>query len=118
MPSINIAEAKAKLAELLDRATPREDIVIARAGRPVPRLVPVMPRAPRKRGAWRNWKAPTDVVPELMAVGDLALVAAIPSVPGFAALLHKQPEYGERGRGIDPPRAKDHLCQQPDDGNG
>jgi prevent-host-death family protein len=34
MPSINIAEAKAKLAELLDRATRREDIVIARAGGP------------------------------------------------------------------------------------
>ncbi len=32
---INIAEAKAKLSELLDRALAGEEIVIARAGKPV-----------------------------------------------------------------------------------
>ncbi|HUC72562.1 MAG TPA: type II toxin-antitoxin system prevent-host-death family antitoxin [Stellaceae bacterium] len=32
MPNVNVAEAKAKLSELLDRAIAGEDIVIARAG--------------------------------------------------------------------------------------
>ena len=35
---INVAEAKAKLSELLDRALAGEEIVIARAGRPLARL--------------------------------------------------------------------------------
>jgi antitoxin (DNA-binding transcriptional repressor) of toxin-antitoxin stability system len=32
MPNVNVAESKAKLSELLDRAIAGEDIVIARAG--------------------------------------------------------------------------------------
>jgi prevent-host-death family protein len=36
---INIAEAKTKLSSLLDRALAGEDIVIARAGKPLARLV-------------------------------------------------------------------------------
>ena len=54
---INIAEAKAKLSELLDRALAGEEVVIARAGKPLARLVPVDPRPPRKKGAWRGWAA-------------------------------------------------------------
>src|SRR4029077_15269042 len=37
----NIAEAKAKLSELLDRALAGEDIVIARAGTPLAKLTPL-----------------------------------------------------------------------------
>src|SRR5690348_8408656 len=60
---INIAEAKAKLSELLDRALAGEEVVIARAGKPLARLVPVETRQPRKKGAWRGWAAeiPTEV---------------------------------------------------------
>ncbi len=63
MPNVNVAEAKAKLSELLDRAVAGEDIVIARAGKPLARLVPVNPIEPRKPGAWRGWGAsiPTEV---------------------------------------------------------
>jgi prevent-host-death family protein len=32
MANVNIAEAKAKLSELLDRALAGEDVIIARAG--------------------------------------------------------------------------------------
>jgi prevent-host-death family protein len=53
----NIAEAKAKLSELLDRALAGEEIVIARAGKPLARLAPMGSRAPRKPGAWRGWAA-------------------------------------------------------------
>jgi prevent-host-death family protein len=38
---LNIYDAKAKLSSLLDRALAGETIVIARAGEPVVRLVPV-----------------------------------------------------------------------------
>jgi prevent-host-death family protein len=38
---LNIYEAKAKLSNLLDRALDGETIVIARAGEPLVRLVPI-----------------------------------------------------------------------------
>jgi len=49
---VNIAEAKAKLPELLDRALGGEEIVIARAGKPLARLAPLRKKRPRKPGAW------------------------------------------------------------------
>jgi prevent-host-death family protein len=59
----NIAEAKAKLSELLDRALTGEEIVIARAGEPMARLTPVKQKKRRGRGVWRGWGAniPTEV---------------------------------------------------------
>jgi prevent-host-death family protein len=68
---INIAEAKAKLSELLDRALAGEEIVIARAGKPLARLVPVMPPKRRKPGAWRGWKASPEVLLAPMDPEDL-----------------------------------------------
>ena len=41
MPDIGAFEAKTRLAELLDRVEAGEELVIARRGRPVARLVPV-----------------------------------------------------------------------------
>ena len=38
---VNIYEAKAKLSALLDRAVSGEEVVIARAGKPVARLMPL-----------------------------------------------------------------------------
>ena len=38
---VNVAEAKATLSKLLDDAAKGEDIVIARSGKPIVRLVPV-----------------------------------------------------------------------------
>jgi prevent-host-death family protein len=67
----NIAEAKAKLSELLDRALAGEEIVIARAGKPLARLAPVVGKPPRKPGAWRHWKIPDDIFLEPMAPEDL-----------------------------------------------
>ena len=68
---INIAEAKAKLSALLDRALAGEDIVIARAGKPLARLVPVAALAPRKPGLLRNWKVPSELFLEPMDPEDL-----------------------------------------------
>ena len=54
--SYNVYEAKTHLSQLLDRAAAGEEIVIARAGRPVARLVALAGVAshPRKPGAWRG----------------------------------------------------------------
>ena len=40
---INVYEAKTRLSELLERAGRGEEFVLARAGRPVARLVPYRP---------------------------------------------------------------------------
>ena len=48
--TVNIHEAKTHLSRLVERVAQGEDIVIARAGRPVARLVPVPPDQPRPLG--------------------------------------------------------------------
>ena len=70
---VNIAEAKAKLSALLDRALAGEEIVIARAGKPLARLVPMGTMTRRKPGAWRGWAAdvPTEVFLAPMDPEDL-----------------------------------------------
>jgi prevent-host-death family protein len=46
---INIYAAKTHLSRLVDRAVAGEEIVIARAGRPLVKLVPVEPKQPGRR---------------------------------------------------------------------
>jgi len=80
MTKVNVAEAKAKLSDLLERAVDGEDIVIARNGRPIARLVPVVEqRAARTPGRWKGrvWMAPDidddlTVMFECMQDGDVA----------------------------------------------
>jgi prevent-host-death family protein len=51
----NIHEAKSQLSKLVERALEGEEVIIARAGRPVVRLVPVRDNeAPRKGGQWKG----------------------------------------------------------------
>ena len=71
MTSVNIAEAKAKLSELLDRALTGEDIVIARAGKPLAKLLPLTQSGARKPGAWRGWKASAEALLAPMDPEDL-----------------------------------------------
>jgi prevent-host-death family protein len=49
---VNMHEAKTDLSRLVERALAGEDVVIARAGVPVVRLVPVVRRGTRKLGQW------------------------------------------------------------------
>lgn len=61
MEAVNLAEAKARLSELIGRAEAGEDVQISRRGRPVVRLVPVKPvRSPID---WAELKAFTDSLP-------------------------------------------------------
>lgn len=46
----NVAEAKAQLSRLLDAALAGEDVVLARAGKPLVRLVPVRQLPARELG--------------------------------------------------------------------
>ena len=53
MTKVNLHEAKTHLSRLVDRAAAGEEIVIARAGRPVARLVPLeRPAGPRPLGLY------------------------------------------------------------------
>ena len=52
---INIHEAKTHLSRLVERVEAGEEITLARAGRPVARLVPYRARqVPRLPGLWRG----------------------------------------------------------------
>ena len=52
---INMHEAKTHFSRLVERAADGEEIIIAKAGKPVARLVPLAPGgAPRVPGAWRG----------------------------------------------------------------
>ena len=55
---VNIAEAKANLSKLVDRAAAGEEVTIARAGKPVARLVPLLEQEPRPFGVARHWEIP------------------------------------------------------------
>jgi prevent-host-death family protein len=56
MAQVGMHEAKTKLSQLVERAEAGEDIVIARNGKPVARLVPVASASALAgvRGAWRG----------------------------------------------------------------
>lgn len=69
--TMNIAEAKAKLSALVEKAEAGEDVVIARAGKPAVRLVPVGRREPRQPGIWK------DLAPLLTDADHEALLAPI-----------------------------------------
>lgn len=63
MEPINVYQAKTKLSELIDRAAAGEEIVIARHGRPVARLVAYKPRARKRRRLGLlagKWNIPDD----------------------------------------------------------
>jgi len=74
METINLYEAKTNLSQLVDRAAGGEEIIIAKAGRPLARLVPLAKRTePRPLGLFRGQATIGDdfdaPLPEAMAAG-------------------------------------------------
>jgi prevent-host-death family protein len=70
MDQVNIHEAKTHLSRLVERVEAGEEIVIARGGRPVARLVPLRTRTqPREAGRWKGrlWTSPDWDSPEVNA---------------------------------------------------
>lgn len=67
-PSVNVHDAKTHLSRLLERVEAGEEVVIARAGRPVARLVPYRRTArPRPLGIWEGR---VTIHPDFDAVND------------------------------------------------
>ena len=50
----NVHEAKTRFSELLERAHKGEEVIIAKAGKPYARLVPIAPVTSRKPGEFRD----------------------------------------------------------------
>ncbi|MEN8179065.1 MAG: type II toxin-antitoxin system Phd/YefM family antitoxin [Pseudomonadota bacterium] len=55
MHQVNMHEAKTQLSKLVDEVQSGEEVIIARSGKPVARLVPYEARkTPRKPGRWSS----------------------------------------------------------------
>ncbi len=50
MTTVNLHAAKTQFSRLVDRAAAGEEIIIAKAGKPAARLVPLAARQPRRLG--------------------------------------------------------------------
>jgi prevent-host-death family protein len=60
--TVNIHEAKTHLSKLIEKVTNGEEVIIARAGKPVVRLTSLEPAAPRSRIGFMEgqFKVPED----------------------------------------------------------
>ncbi len=65
--TVNIYDAKTRLSRRVDRAAAGEDILIARAGKPVARLVALEGAAPRQPGLLRGLAVPDALFAPLAA---------------------------------------------------
>ena len=54
MAMVNVHEAKTHLSRLLSQVEAGEDVVIARSGKPVARLVRFLPQGERQFGSWKG----------------------------------------------------------------
>jgi prevent-host-death family protein len=69
LPMVNVHEAKTHFSKLLERAHAGEEIILAKAGQPYARLVPLKPeQKPRRQpGRLKGWVIPDsffDPLPE------------------------------------------------------
>ena len=55
---VNVHTAKTNLSRLLDRVRKGEEIVLARAGKPCAKLVPLDETHERKPGLLKGWRLP------------------------------------------------------------
>ena len=73
MPTINVHQAKTHLSRLLAQVEAGEEVVIARRGEPVARLVACKPKGKRRFGAMKGKIAVDDSVLEPLPEDELAL---------------------------------------------
>jgi prevent-host-death family protein len=71
MTQVNIAEAKAQLSALVDRAAAGEEIILAKSGKAIARLVPLAEREPRRPGIARHWRIDDDALLKPTSPEDL-----------------------------------------------
>lgn len=61
MKSVNVHEAKTNLSQLIEKTLSGEEVIIAKAGKPMVKMVKYeMPLKPRKLGLWKGkvWVSP------------------------------------------------------------
>ena len=71
MPVVNVHEAKTQLSRLLAQVEAGEEVVIARRGQPVARLVRCNPRGKRRFGAMKGKIKITDAFVEPLPEEEL-----------------------------------------------
>jgi len=65
MPAFNLYEAKTSLSSLVERAAKGEEVIIAKAGKPMVKLVPVVQEEkPRFRKSGQNVMGITYIAPD------------------------------------------------------
>jgi len=70
MATVNIHQAKTQLSRLLKRVEAGEEVILARAGKPVAKLVPLAPETKRREpGLWLRLYP--HLIPELEKLGEL-----------------------------------------------
>ena len=73
MPIVNVRDAKAQLSRLLAQVEAGEEVVIARRGAPVARLVACKPRGERQPGVLKGKITVTDAFFEPLPEEELKL---------------------------------------------
>ena len=73
MPTVNVHQAKTQLSRLLAQAEAGEEVVIARRGQPVVRLVACKPKVTRRFGSMKGKIVVDDSVLEPLPAEELAL---------------------------------------------
>ena len=73
MPVVNVHEAKTQLSRLLAQVEAGEEVVIARRGQPVARLVRCQPKGKRQFGAMKGQIKITDAFFEPLPKEELKL---------------------------------------------
>ncbi|MDP1606538.1 MAG: type II toxin-antitoxin system Phd/YefM family antitoxin [Rhodocyclaceae bacterium] len=84
LPMVNVHEAKTHFSRLLDRAHAGEEIILAKAGRPYARLMPLQPqdRPRRQPGLLKGWEIPDAAFFDPLPAEELRLwEAGSPSDP-------------------------------------
>ncbi len=69
---VNMHEAKTELSRLVERALNGEEVIIARAGVPVARLMPLRRTGARKLGQWKGRVKMADDFDAPLSEEDLA----------------------------------------------
>lgn len=88
MKPVNIHEAKTHLSRLVERVQAGEEIIIAKAGQPAARLVPIEgARRPVKIG---GLKAPTPVPDDFNTMFDAEIETLFAGAPGARAPRHRK----------------------------
>jgi prevent-host-death family protein len=83
MKTLNIQAAKTHLSRLVEEAVAGDDIVIAKAGKPMVKLVPIGPRRePRKLGFMKGkiWTAPGCWEPDLELARQMEEGSVFPEI--------------------------------------